>query len=170
MDISHQDVVVAEVQKAVFLSLEDMLKLRHLDVNYSGLAASDIIRAEPKRINQIVTHLVEYASRNAHAGSQIKVEMLRENDDLIVRVAYEGRGIPYHVQAHIFDRFVGRERGGPGLALALVKALVALHDGFITLESEPSSGAAFTVRLPHQTQVSGKARVVSRPKSQKDVA
>ena len=63
-------------------------------------------------------------------------------------VSDTGRGIPFHVQAHIFDRFVGRDRGGPGLGLALVKALVELHGGWVALESEPGAGATFTCHLP----------------------
>ncbi len=47
---------------------------------------------------------------------------------------------------------IGRERGGPGLGLALVKALVELHEGWITLESEPNEGASFKIHLPGQTQ------------------
>ena len=65
-----------------------------------------------------------------------------------LEVADTGRGIPFHVQAHIFDRFVGRDRGGPGLGLALVKSLVELHGGWVALESEPGHGAVFTCHLP----------------------
>ena len=63
-----------------------------------------------------------------------------------------GRGIPFHVQAHIFDRFIGRERGGPGLSLALVKALTELHGGWVALESEPGAGATFACHLPEAAQ------------------
>jgi signal transduction histidine kinase len=69
-----------------------------------------------------------------------------------VQVTDTGRGIPFHVQAHIFDRFVGRDRGGPGLGLALVKALVELHGGWVALESEPGKGATFTLHLPETAQ------------------
>jgi signal transduction histidine kinase len=61
-----------------------------------------------------------------------------------------GRGIPFHVQANIFDRFVSRDRGGPGLGLALVKALVELHGGWVALESEPGLGATFICHLPER--------------------
>ncbi|MCA3736550.1 MAG: hypothetical protein IM673_00595, partial [Phenylobacterium sp.] len=50
------------------------------------------------------------------------------------------------------DRFVGRERGGPGLGLALVKALVELHGGWVALESEPGAGATFTCHLPERAE------------------
>ena len=56
------------------------------------------------------------------------------------------------MQAHIFDRFVGRDRGGPGLGLALVKALVELHGGWVALESEPGKGATFTCHVPQMAQ------------------
>ena len=65
-----------------------------------------------------------------------------------IQVKDTGRGIPYHQQAHVFDRFVGRDRGGPGLGLALVKTLVELHGGWVALESAPGEGATFTVHLP----------------------
>jgi hypothetical protein len=70
-------------------------------------------------------------------------------------VADTGRGIPFHVQAKIFDRFVGRDSGGPGLGLALVKALVELHGGWVALESEPGHGATFTCHLPEAVQAAG---------------
>jgi signal transduction histidine kinase len=65
-----------------------------------------------------------------------------------IRVADTGRGIPYHLQPNVFDRFVRRERGGPGVGLALVKALVELHGGWAEVESEPGKGAAFILHLP----------------------
>ena len=56
--------------------------------------------------------------------------------------------MPFHKQAHVFDRYVGRDRGGPGLGLALVKALAEMHGGSVALESEPGQGAVFIVDLP----------------------
>jgi signal transduction histidine kinase len=67
-----------------------------------------------------------------------------------IQVKDTGRGIPFAVQAHIFDRFVSRDRGGPGLGLALVKAIVELHGGWVALESEPGAGAVFTCHLPER--------------------
>ena len=74
-----------------------------------------------------------------------------------IRIEDTGRGIPYHLQAHVFDRFVKRERGGPGVGLALVKALVELHGGWAEVESEPGKGAAFILHLPLEATVAAAA-------------
>ena len=76
----------------------------------------------------------------------------RTDGEVQLKVTDTGRGIPYNVQAHIFDRFIGRERGGPGLGLALVKAMVELHGGWVALESAPGAGATFTCHLPESAQ------------------
>ncbi|RZJ92956.1 MAG: ATP-binding protein, partial [Brevundimonas sp.] len=70
-----------------------------------------------------------------------------------IRIEDTGRGIPYHLQAHVFDRFVKRERGGPGVGLALVKALVELHGGWAEVQSEPGKGAAFILHVPAEPPV-----------------
>ena len=81
-------------------------------------------------------------------GGRVTLSAHRAPSEVQVQVSDTGRGIPFHVQAHIFDRFVGRDRGGPGLGLALVKALIELHGGWVALESEPGQGATFTCHLP----------------------
>ena len=107
-----------------------------------------VIRADEKRLAQAIDHLVGNAIRSTPAGGEVLLEAKRGQGELQIRVKDTGRGIPFHVQAHIFDRFVGRDRGGPGLGLALVKALVELHGGWVALESEPGAGATFTCHLP----------------------
>jgi signal transduction histidine kinase len=79
---------------------------------------------------------------------------VRAQGEVQLSVADTGRGIPFHVQARIFDRFGGPERMASGLGLALVKALVELHGGWVALESEPGAGAAFTCHLPEAPESS----------------
>jgi signal transduction histidine kinase len=107
-----------------------------------------VMRADSRRLAQVLDHLLENAARACAAGGQVILSADRSAGEVRIKVADTGRGIPYHQQAHVFDRFVGRDRGGPGLGLALVKALVELHGGWIELESEPGAGATFTVHLP----------------------
>jgi signal transduction histidine kinase len=113
-----------------------------------------LIRADSRRLNQTIDHLMENAVRQTPAGGLITLSAVRTFGEVQIQVADTGRGIPFHVQAHIFDRFIGRDRGGPGLGLALVKALVELHGGWVALESEPGQGSRFTCHLPESAHVS----------------
>ena len=106
------------------------------------------IRADARRIGQALDHLAENAARAVSEGGTVTLAAEAGAGEVRLTVADTGRGIPYHLQAHVFDRFVRRERGGPGVGLALVKALVELHGGWAEVESEPGRGAAFILHLP----------------------
>jgi signal transduction histidine kinase len=107
-----------------------------------------LIRGDSRRLGQMLDHLIENGLRQTPAGGLVTLTAERDGGVVRVMVSDTGRGIPFHVQAHIFDRFIGRDQGGPGLGLALVKALVELHGGWVALESEPGSGSTFTCHLP----------------------
>ncbi len=115
-----------------------------------------VIRADGRRLAQALDHLMTNAIRSTPAGGEVVLDAKRALGEVKIMVKDTGRGIPFHVQAHIFDRFVGRDRGGPGLGLALVKALVELHGGWVALESEPGAGATFTLHMP-ETAYQGSA-------------
>ena len=112
-----------------------------------------LIRGDSRRLGQMLDHLIENALRQTPAGGLVTLAAERGGGEVRVIVADTGRGIPFHVQAHIFDRFIGRDQGGPGLGLALVKALVELHGGWVALESEPGAGSTFTCHLPEAAQL-----------------
>lgn len=112
-----------------------------------------LIRGDPKRFAQVLDHLVENGIRQTPPQGRVTLTARRALGEVRISIADTGRGIPFHVQAHIFDRFVGRDRGGPGLGLALVKSLVELHGGWVALESEPGAGAVFTCHLPEAAQI-----------------
>ncbi|MBB3890794.1 hypothetical protein GGQ61_001511 [Phenylobacterium haematophilum] len=111
-----------------------------------------LLRGDVRRLAQTLDHLAENALRQTPPGGVVTLAARRGLGEVQLQVTDTGRGIPFHVQAHIFDRFIGRERGGPGLGLALVKALVELHGGWVALESEPGAGATFTCHLPEAAQ------------------
>lgn len=116
-----------------------------------------LIRGDQRRLDQILDHLVENALRQTPPEGQVTLSARRALGEIQLQVADTGRGIPFHVQAHIFDRFIGRDRGGPGLGLALVKALTELHGGWVALESEPGAGATFTCHLPEEADAASAA-------------
>lgn len=111
-----------------------------------------LIRGDARRLAQVLDQLTENAARAVEAEGEVTLSAERSGDGVRIVVRDTGRGVPFHKQAHVFDRFVGRDRGGPGLGLALVKELTELHGGSVALESEPGAGAAFILTLPVAAQ------------------
>jgi signal transduction histidine kinase len=152
MALEIQDIRVADLLSG---AQERSLKLAQLGgVTLSVECDKDVglIRGDHKRLSQILDHLVENALRQTPPDGVVTLSARRALGEVRLDVSDTGRGVPFHVQAHIFDRFVGRDRGGPGLGLALVKALVELHGGWVALESEPGAGSTFTCHLPETQQ------------------
>jgi len=145
-DVRVADLVGDAVQRAEFLARGKAIAIEMK----ADEAEVGVIRADAKRLAQAVDHLIDNAVRSSPEGGRIEVAASRGKGEVRISVSDQGRGIPYHQQANVFDRFVSRDRGGPGLGLALVKALTELHGGWVELHSEPGAGATFTLHLPER--------------------
>jgi signal transduction histidine kinase len=111
-----------------------------------------VIVADGARLSAVLDYLIAHALRQTPAGGRVTLAARRAFGEVCLEVADTGRGIPFHVQARIFDRFSGEEGSGAGLGLALVKALVELHGGWVAVESAPGAGAIFACHLPEGGQ------------------
>ncbi len=116
-----------------------------------------LIDADPDKIEQILTNLVNNAIKYSPNGGRVEVSgeaSQSKPDSILVRVSDEGIGISREHLPRVFDNFYrvdnrdSREVGGTGIGLALVKALVEGHGGKVVPESEPGRGTAFDVTLP----------------------
>jgi signal transduction histidine kinase len=107
---------------------------------------------DPARLRDGLDELISNAVQHTPPGTPITLSVSRLGGGVAVSVADRGPGIPYEVQARVFDRFarVGQRNpgGGLGLGLALVKAIVEAHGGRLALRSVPGRGAAFMLWLP----------------------
>lgn len=112
------------------------------------------------RIAQLVTQLVDNASKFSPAGSPITVRSVREGDHALIEVDDRGPGIPVEQREAVFERFVRwrpkgyEEQPGNGLGLFISRGLAAEHQGEISVEDGPGGGTMLRVRLP----VGGAAR------------
>ncbi len=148
MELSLGDVRVRDLFSAAVEKHRPRIEGRGAKLKAVAAANLPAIRADARRLAQAVDHLLDNAGRSVSEGGSVSLRAEANASELRIRVEDTGRGIPYHLQAHVFDRFVKRERGGPGVGLALVKALVELHGGWAEVESEPGKGAAFILHLP----------------------
>ena len=127
-----------------------------------------VLDADPMRIEQIITNLVLNAAKYTPPKGTVVVSASRQHDDAVIRVRDNGIGIPGDLLPRVFDMFTQGDRslahsgGGLGVGLTIVKKLVELHGGTITVESEgPGRGSEFTVRLPIRPPVQDVAPVKS---------
>ncbi len=116
-----------------------------------------LMRGDERRLGEALGHLIENALRHTPGGGRVVLSAERAHGEVSLKIADSGRGIPFHVQAHIFDRFSGQDQTASGLGLPLVKALIELHGGWVSLESEPGAGSTFTCHLPEAPE-GGEAR------------
>ncbi len=102
---------------------------------------------------KIVLNLISNAFKFTFAG-EIAVKLCREGDDAVLTVSDTGCGIPSAELPHVFERFHrvegtrGRTHEGTGIGLALVKELVALQGGRVSVQSEVGRGTTFSVTIP----------------------
>ncbi|WP_435010352.1 ATP-binding protein [Tundrisphaera lichenicola] len=113
------------------------------------------IEADPTRFEQIMVNLLTNAAKYTQAGGNIKLTARAEAEEVVIRVRDDGVGISSDQLTQIFelfaqgDRSLARSEGGLGIGLTLVRALVELHGGSITAESEGEGrGSQFIVRFP----------------------
>lgn len=86
----------------------------------------------------------------APGPGRLTLEARMDNDDLLIRVADTGRGIPKEVEGRLFQSFVtAGKQGGTGLGLAIVKKIVDEHGGTVQASSS-RQGSAFEIRLPQR--------------------
>jgi signal transduction histidine kinase len=115
------------------------------------------VPGDPGRLQQVVWNLLSNAVKFTPSGGLVRVALERRGSDVALTVSDTGVGIPPDFLAAVFEPFrqadsgTTRVHGGLGLGLAIVRRLVELHGGAVTVASEgPGRGASFTVRLPLQ--------------------
>lgn len=174
------------------IDVEDV-DLRELVTNaaaYSALKAEDtqvslavacdadigVIRADPRKLKQILFNLLSNAFAYTGAGGSVSIGADRSPGLVRLWVADSGRGVSADDQARIFEPF---ESAGPsagaGLGLSLVQRLVGLHGGWVRMESTPDAGTRVTCYLPAEprraeapTEASGNVVVVRGGKAKPD--
>jgi signal transduction histidine kinase len=114
------------------------------DLQYRGTA-----RFDEGKIRRVFHNIAHNAADAMSEGGTFTVTVAREADELVLRFADTGAGVPPEVRDSLFESFTtaGKE-SGTGLGLAVVKRIVDQHNGSVSYESAPGQGTTFTVKLP----------------------
>jgi PAS domain S-box-containing protein len=114
-----------------------------------------LLHGDCVRLSQVFANLLNNAAKYTDRGGQIWLSVKQEKNEVVVSVRDTGIGISAPMLPKVFDMFMQadhsthRSQGGLGIGLTLVKRLVELHDGSISVRSDgPGKGSEFVVRLP----------------------
>jgi PAS domain S-box-containing protein len=148
--VDLNDVVVRAID-----ATRPLFEQRKHSLEVSQSPAPLMLQGDAVRLEQVIVNLLNNAAKYTESGGQIRVSTEQNADQACLRVRDNGMGMSPATLASIFELYTqdsaARERsqGGLGIGLALVEALVKLHEGSVTARSEGvGRGSEFTVCLP----------------------
>lgn len=163
----------AAIQSAIDASRPDMDAGGHVlttDVPENPIT----LFADMTRLTQIISNLLNNAAKYTPLGGEVRLSVLQQDDTVLVTVTDNGIGIPAEQKGKIFELFaqvdstVQKSQSGLGIGLALVKYLVDMHGGNVTVESEGrGKGSCFMVQLPVVTE---QANTIAQSETVADIA
>jgi signal transduction histidine kinase len=142
---------VVAISHGAIRSFEAQARERGLTLTLKGDGEGLAVMGDPIRLMQIASKLIANAVKFTAPGGCVVVRAEDVNERVRIVVSDTGRGIAAERFARLFDYAANARRtprDGPGLGLAIVRGLVDLHHGEITVESRVGEGSTFAVTLP----------------------
>jgi len=145
---------IISIVEDITLSVAEYIENKGLELIFDTEIEELIMACDPDKIERIILNLISNAIKFTEQGGTILVNIKRGIKTVIISVKDTGIGISKNKQKIIFQRFVqidkslARNHEGSGIGLSLVKSLVKMHKGTITVESEPNKGSEFIIELP----------------------
>lgn len=112
------------------------------------------IFADEDLLSQVWINLIHNSIKFTPSKGKIRIQLTKKQDHLFVHISDSGIGISAEDQMHIFERFYKADKsrtrtaGGSGLGLSIVKKIIELHKGEISVKSQVGKGTTFTVTFP----------------------
>jgi signal transduction histidine kinase len=147
LDMGTYDVVEL-AQQAVEL-LEPLARSRQLALTSAVTVPLSVV-CDSDRVQQVLANLIGNAIKFTREGGTIELRAARTGDEVVLSVHDTGTGIPDHQMPHIFEPYWqadSQRKGGAGLGLSIVKAIVEAHGGRIWVETSPDQGSTFSFTL-----------------------
>jgi signal transduction histidine kinase len=153
--LQPEQVDVAAFAQELYLKATALSGDRHWSLENK---ASGVMQGDRQRITEAIMNLAENAVQHTVSGNAIMLGSSLQNEKVLFWVKDTGEGIAPAEQKRIFERFARvaharRRSDGSGLGLAIVKAIAEAHGGNVMLQSNPGTGATFTLVLPRKPSV-----------------
>lgn len=146
---------IVSVVEDVTLSVVNYAKLKNINIQFDVNTEEKIIKCNPNLIERLMLNLLSNAIKFSPQNSTIYVDVYINKDFTEINVKDEGIGISPEFKSTIFERFVQadksltRENEGSGIGLSIVKSIIDLHGGYISVDTELGKGSDFKIILPN---------------------
>ncbi len=159
LSLNKQSVDLCEIAETVVADFEDRAKQKAVRLILYSAASPTCVSADPDRLSQIVSNLLDNALKYTPRGGQVALNVVAAKDNVQLTVEDSGKGLGEEDIKRVMNRFyradVAKERvselGSSGLGLSIVNALTTLHGGTLEITNAAEGGAQFQIRLPAAT-------------------
>lgn len=149
-----QNINIVEVVENITQSTVEYVKSYSKEIVFDTEIEEKIMAFDPDKMERILLNLISNAVKFTEPNDKIEVNIYDKKESVIISVKDTGIGIPKEKQKIIFERFVQvdslftRKKEGSGIGLTLVKSLVEMHNGTISLKSDLNKGTEFLIEIP----------------------
>jgi len=156
-EINQQNHNIVSIVEDITLSVSDYIANKGIELVFDTNVEEKIMACDLDCIERIILNLLSNAVKFTKEGGSIFVNINDKGETILISVKDSGIGIPKDKYNTIFDRFrqveksLTRNYEGSGIGLSLVKSLVEMHKGKISVQSEYGNGAEFIIELPIRT-------------------
>lgn len=153
-DLTIEQFDISQKLVTTFLGFEQLVSKKNIEIEGFEELNQIIVHGDSAMIDQVIYNLVDNAVKFTNDGGKIIINTASDKRFVYFSVTNSGKGIPQKDINKVFERFykVDQSRStdvkSTGLGLFLVKSIIDLHGGTITVESEPDNFTRFTVKLP----------------------
>lgn len=146
---------IVEVIERIISSVRDYAKQKNIKIRFKSDMKVIIVKCDIDMIERIMLNLISNSIKYSNENCLIQISITHDSDKLAISIKDNGIGIAKENQLMIFERYkqvsttLSRKSEGSGIGLSLVKSMVELHNGTISLSSEYEKGSEFIVEIPN---------------------
>ncbi|MBM7615187.1 PAS domain-containing sensor histidine kinase [Alkaliphilus hydrothermalis] len=158
-DLQMQHCDIVSIVENIALSVADYIENHQIELIFDTEVEEKIIPVDPNAMERIILNLLSNAVKFTKPNNEITINIYDCGENVEISVKDKGQGIPKDKLEVIFERFrqvdklLNRRHEGSGIGLSLVKALVTMHGGDITVESSYGVGSEFIITLPVESSL-----------------
>ena len=153
-ELTLQNCNIVNIVESVTLSVAEYIKSKSIELIFDTDIEECIISCDPEKIERVILNLLSNSIKFTKPGGSMTVNMYDKGENIIISIKDTGIGIPNDKLGIIFDRFrqvdrsLTRNQEGSGIGLSIVKSLVEIHRGNISVLSEYGKGTEFIIGFP----------------------